>query len=71
MDKIRDATHTVIKRIITHRHNAESAYRSCLGIMRLNRVYSDERIEKACQRALIINGCSYPSIKSQRSYFIK
>lgn len=62
--KMGDATHTVIKRIITQRKNADSAHRSCLGIMRLNRVYADGRIENACQRALMINGCSYPSIKS-------
>lgn len=59
-----DATHTVIKRIITQRRNEDSAYRSCLGVMRLNRTYPDHRIESACQRALLINGCSYPSIKS-------
>lgn len=59
-----DATHTVIKRIITQRRNEDSAYRSCLGVMRLNRSYPDQRIESACQRALKHNGCSYPSIRS-------
>jgi transposase len=63
-NRMGDATHTVIKRIITQRGNEDSAYRSCLGVMRLNRSYPDQRIENACQRALMINGCSYPSIKS-------
>ena len=62
--KTGDATHTVIKRIIDDRSSEDAAYRSCLGVMRLNRSYPDERIEKACQRALHINGCSYQSIKS-------
>lgn len=32
--------------------------------MRLNKLYPAERIEKACQRALDLGGCSYQSIKS-------
>ncbi len=62
--KIGEATHSVIKKIMTDKRSEDAAYRSCLGVMRLNRTYPDERIEKACQRALYINGCSFKSIKS-------
>jgi hypothetical protein len=39
-------------------------YRSCLGLMRLSRHHGRSRLEQACQRALLLAVCSYPSIKS-------
>jgi len=39
-------------------------FRSCLGILRLAKQYSTERVEAAAARALLLNACSYQSLKS-------
>jgi transposase len=52
------------EQIITSRPHPEQGYRSCLGIMRLSRGYTPERVEAACRRALALEVCSYQSIKS-------
>jgi hypothetical protein len=39
-------------------------YRACLGILRLAKAYSGERLEAASQRALLLEACSYGSLKS-------
>ena len=42
----------------------EMGYRSCLGILRLAKTYSDARLEAASQRALAAQACSYQSLRS-------
>ncbi len=42
----------------------EQGFRSCLGIMRLEKGYSAERLEAACTRALFIKSNSYKSVES-------
>jgi len=54
----------VVETILNSRAYPEQGYRSCLGILRLEKSYSPERLEAACRRALAIRGCSYKSIKS-------
>ena len=54
----------VVRRILESKPHPEQGYRSCLGLMRLGRVYGPERLERACQRALRLEACSYRSIKS-------
>jgi transposase len=39
-------------------------YRSCLGIFRLLKAYSKERLEAASRRAVELQACSYSSMKS-------
>jgi transposase len=39
-------------------------YRACLGILRLAKTYSNERLEAASQRALQLQACSYSSLRS-------
>lgn len=39
-------------------------YRACLGIMRLAKEYSPQRVEAAAQRALQTGACRYQSVKS-------
>ncbi len=53
-----------VEDIIKRRDHPEQGYRSCLGIMRLSRSYNPVRVEAACHRALILEVCSYQSIKS-------
>ena len=50
--------------ILEHRPHPEQGYRSCLGLMRLGRSYGTARLEAACQRALLLDVCSYRSIRS-------
>ena len=47
-----------------NRTHPEQGFRSCLGIMRLAKKYSPERLEAACARALIIKAYSYKSVES-------
>lgn len=42
----------------------EYAFRSCLGILRLAKKYSNERLDKACKRALYYRAMSYGNISN-------
>jgi transposase len=53
-----------VRHILEHKPHPEMGYRSCLGLMRLSRHHGRHRLEQACQRALLLDVCSYPSIKS-------
>lgn len=57
-------TKKLITNVLDSRVHPEQAYRSCLGIMRLAKHYSPERLEAACARAILIKAYSYKSIKS-------
>jgi transposase len=50
--------------ILEHKPHPEQGYRSCLGLMRLGRRHGTARLEQACQRALLLEVCSYRSIQS-------
>ncbi len=58
------ATAQVAKSILSRTTYPEHGFRSCMGIISLAKRYNSERLEKACERALTINGVSYKSIKS-------
>jgi transposase len=57
-------TQKLITQIMESRPHPEQGFRSCLGIMRLVKRYSPERVENACARALAIKGLSYKSVES-------
>lgn len=63
-EKIGPACTKVVKKILSGRLYPEQGFRSCLGILRLGKSYTNDRLEAACQRALAIRGCSYRSIAS-------
>ena len=46
------------------RPHPEQGYRSCLGIIGLEKRFGAERLEAAAQRALEIEARNYPSVKS-------
>ena len=50
--------------IMENRKHPEQGFRSCLGIMRLVKQYSSERVEAACCRALHLKAYSYKSVES-------
>jgi transposase len=54
----------VVETVMETRTHPEQGFRSCLGILRLEKAYSRERLEAACTRAIAIGGCSYRSVKS-------
>ena len=62
--KIGPATAQVITSILTSRKHPQQGYRACLGILRLAKIYSNARLDAACQRALRLGTCRYKSIES-------
>lgn len=57
-------TAELVEYILGNREFPQQGYRTCLGIIRLSKEYSDQRLEAACRRALAINACSYRSVHS-------
>jgi transposase len=62
--KIGPATAELVEKIISSRVHPEQAYRSCLGILRLEKHYPKERLEKAAQRALKFGALSFRSLRN-------
>jgi transposase len=58
------ATSELIRTILASKPHPEMGYRACLGILRLAKTYSDQRLEAASQRALQLQACSYSSLRS-------
>jgi len=63
-EKIGPDTRHVISAVLNARRHPEQGYRSCLGILRLAKTYSDSRLEAACKRALLLGTHRYKSIDS-------
>lgn len=57
-------TEKLVTRILENRPHPEQGFRSALGIVRLGKHYTPQRVEKASIRALAIGACSYKSVKS-------
>ena len=63
-EKIGPATGALITHVLQARRHPEQSYRSCLGILRLAKTYSDARLEAAAQRALTLGARSVRSVES-------
>jgi hypothetical protein len=50
--------------ILERRPHPEQGYRSCLGLMRLAKGYTPERLEAAAARAVAVGAYSWKSVKS-------
>ena len=57
-------TAQLVSHILTSRRHPQQGFRSCLGILRLGKTYSSQRLEAACQRALTIGSTAYKSVES-------
>jgi transposase len=57
-------TAQLMRTILESKPHPEMGYRSCLGIMRLSKTYSPERLEAASRRAVELQTCSYKSLQS-------
>jgi transposase len=62
--KIGPYTKILMEEIMNRRAHPEHGFRGCLGIIRLSKTYSPERVESACKRALEIGAYNYKSVKS-------
>jgi transposase len=58
------ATAQVVRTILERKPHPEMGYRACLGILRLEKIYSRARLEAASERAVQLQTCSYQSLKS-------
>lgn len=63
-ESVGPATAQIITGILEAKPHPEMGYRSCLGILRLAKTYSGERLEAASQRALQLRAFSYQSLRS-------
>jgi transposase len=63
-EKIGPHAKELMDRIMEHRDHPEHGFRGCLGIIRLSKTYSPERVENACKRALELEAYNYKSVKS-------
>ena len=58
------ATGSVVAEILARRPHPEQGYRSCLGVLRLERHYGPARLEAACRRAQALEAFTYKSVQS-------
>jgi transposase len=57
-------TSALVEIIMRERTHPEQGFRACMGITKLLKSYSRERVEAACERALQIGARSFTSVKS-------
>ena len=62
--KIGSSTAQLVEAILTDRPHPEQGYRSCLGILRLEKKYGAKRLEAACARAFNAGARSYRHVDS-------
>ncbi len=62
--KIGTNTAALMDRIMLSKVHPEHGFRSCLGVIRLAKTYTPERLERAALKALELNLTNYKSIKS-------
>ncbi|NND01451.1 MAG: IS21 family transposase [Acidimicrobiia bacterium] len=63
-NKAGPATAQLVSTILASRRHPQQGFRSCLGILRLGKTYTETRLEAACHRALRLGAHSYKSIES-------
>lgn len=57
-------TAALIETILASRPHPQQGFRACLGIMRLGKLYGQDRLEAACTRALALKATSFKSVES-------
>lgn len=63
-ESVGPSTARMVKTIMEGKPHPEQGFRASLGLMRLGKRYSAERLETACARALGLGAYSYQSVKS-------
>lgn len=54
----------VIDVMLKAQHVEETAYRSCMGVLQMEKQYGRERLEAACERARFLNSMTYSTVKN-------
>lgn len=54
----------LVEAIMGERTHPEQGFRACLGILRLGKRFGEDRLEKACARALVIRSHAYRTVES-------
>lgn len=57
-------TRDIVKHQLFNRPHPEMGYRSCLGLLRLTKQFGKERLEAACQKALLLGSPTRTSVVS-------
>ena len=57
-------TAALVEHVIRSKPHPEQGYRSALGILRLSNKHGKERLERACEKAFLINSPSYKTVKT-------
>ena len=57
-------TSQFIEALLASKKHPEQGFRACLGVMRLGKIYGDERLEATCKRACYLQSYSYKSVES-------
>lgn len=63
-EKTGPSVHELCAAILSERRHPEQGFRSCLGILRLEKRYGRERLDAACKRAARFSARSYRSVES-------
>ena len=63
-EKIGSHTRDFMEKVMECRTHPEHGFRTCLGIIRLSRTYSPQRVEKACKKALDVGAHNYRSVNN-------
>jgi transposase len=67
-ENIGTATSRLIESTFELKMHPEEAYNRSIGILKLGKRFGNDRLEAACNRALLTGACSYTSIKSILSH---
>ena len=62
--RIGNHTKDFIEHLINSRALPQQAYRACLGVLRLSNKYGESRLEKACQKALLVGAKRYQEVEN-------
>ena len=62
--KIGVNTYNLVDKMLVSVQIEEQAYSACMGLLQLDRKYSDERLEKACNKAIRMNSTSYTTVSN-------
>ncbi len=59
-----EAVATAIETVLSSRQHPEQSYKTCLGIISLAKDFGDLRLNRACERAIYYENCTYKMIKN-------
>jgi transposase len=62
--QIGPCTLALVRAILVERRHPEHGFRSCRGLKSLTKTYAAERLEAACERALVVGARSYLNVES-------